>query len=269
MKQKFIEVSKKWGVDKVGFLNLKDYQSPRSHNPERYLKGAKSIVVLCFKPLSGAYNYTENTWSKMPSYLYTMEAAANTACYHLGKYLENEFGTDVFVVQPHRPFELTEETYKNPIGSISLRHSAVQSNLAVWGKNTLALMPEFGSRVMYMGLLTTLDIPTDESGKELQNYKPCEHCDFDCVTGCPGNAFTEDGKVLSHRCVKVSQPNDVGNFMRFIFKIAEEPDMEKKLSMLKSAQMFRHLQYLQFFIHYHCDMCTGKCPTLKEITNIS
>lgn len=73
MKQKFIEVSKKWGVDKVGFLNLRDYKSPRSRNPERYLKGAKSIIVLCFKPLAGAYNYTENTWSKMPSYLYTCD----------------------------------------------------------------------------------------------------------------------------------------------------------------------------------------------------
>jgi epoxyqueuosine reductase QueG len=265
MKKEFKNLSKKWGVDLVGFLNLLDYKSPKSPEPEKYLKGAKSIIILCFRPSSGAYSYNENTWSKMPSYLYTVEAAANTAVYHLSKYLENEQGADVFIVQPHRPFELTEETFRAPVGSISLRHAAVQSHLAVWGKNTLALTPEFGPRVMYMGLLTTLDIPTDEQRKEVKDYNPCENCNFDCKTACPGNAFTEDGKVLSHRCVKKSQPNDVGNFMRFALEIASEPDIKKRINMIKSARLFRHLQYLQCYIHYYCDTCTKRCPALKEI----
>jgi len=63
MKEVIRNEAKKLGVDLVGFLNLKDYDSPRSPNPHRYLPSAKSIVVLAFSPLAGAYRYEENTWT--------------------------------------------------------------------------------------------------------------------------------------------------------------------------------------------------------------
>ena len=134
MKEIIRNKAKELGADLVGFLNLKDYKSPRSPNPLRYLPSAKSIVVLAFKPLAGAYRYGENTWSKMPSFLYAVESAGNTAAYHLGKFMEREYGGECFLVQAHRPFEINEETFRSPIGSVSLRHAAVQSGLAVWGK---------------------------------------------------------------------------------------------------------------------------------------
>ena len=257
MKQTIKQKAKEMGADLVGFLNLKDYHSPRSPDPRRYLKSAKSIVVLAFRPLSGAYHYQENTWSKMPSYLYGMETAGNTAAYHLGRFMEREYGAECFLVQAHRPFELDEDTYRSPVGSVSLRHAAVQSGLAVWGKNTLALTREFGPRVMFLGLLNSLDL---ESDSPINGYDPCSLCGYDCRSTCPGKAFTEEGRVLSHRCVRVSQPNDVGNFVRFLMEMAAKSSMEERLEMIKSPRFFRYLQYLQFFIHYHCDHCTRYCP---------
>ncbi len=257
MKEVIRNKAKELGVDLVGFLNLKDYRSPRSPNPLRYLTTAKSIVVLTFKPLAGAYHYGENTWSKMPSYLYAMESAANTAAYHLAKFMDREYGGECFLVQAHRPFEINEETFRSPIGSLSLRHAAVQSGLAVWGKNTLALTREFGPRVMFLGLLNSLDLESDEP---IKDYNPCSGCRYDCRSTCPGNAFTEDGRVLSHRCVKVSQPDDVGNFMRYLIEMAQKPSLTERMEMMKTPRFFRHMQYLQFFIHYHCDSCTRHCP---------
>jgi len=257
VKQTIKQKAKEMGADLVGFLNLKDYNSPRSPDPCRYLKSAKSIVVLAFCPLSGAYHYQENTWSKMPSYLYSMEAAGNTAAYHLGRFMEREYGAECFLVQAHRPFELDENTYRSPVGSVSLRHAAVRSGLAVWGRNTLALTPEFGPRVMFLGLLNSLDL---ESDPPINGYDPCSLCGYDCRSTCPGKAFTEEGRVLSHRCVRVSQPNDTGNFVRFLNEMAAKPSMEERLEMIKSPRFFRYLQYLQFFIHYHCDNCTRYCP---------
>ena len=168
MKEIIRNKAKELGADLVGFLNLKDYKSPRSPNPLRYLPSAKSIVVLAFKPLSGAYRYGENTWSKMPSFLYSVESAGNTAAYHLGRFMEREYSGECFLVQAHRPFEINEETFRSPIGSVSLRHVAVQSGLAVWGKNTLALTREFGPRVMFLGLLNSLDL---ESDSPINGYK--------------------------------------------------------------------------------------------------
>jgi epoxyqueuosine reductase QueG len=261
MKERIKEKAKELGADLIGFLNLRDYHSPRSPDPRRYLKSANSIVVLAFRPLSGAYRYQENTWSKMPSFLYSVEAAGNTAAYHLARFMEREGGAESFLVQAHRPFEIDEETYRSPIGSVSLRHAAVQSGLAVWGKNTLALTLEFGPRVMFLGLLNSLDL---ESDAPIHGYDPCSICTHDCRSTCPGKAFTEEGGVLSHRCVKVSQPNDVGNFMRFMMEMAEKPTMAERLEMIKSPRFFRHMQYLQFFIHYHCDHCTRYCPGTME-----
>jgi hypothetical protein len=99
MKERIREKGKDLGADLVGFLNLKDYNSPRSPDPYRYLSTAKSIVVLAFKPLAGAYHYQENTWSKMPSYLYSVEGAGNTAAYHLARFMS---GTRrrIFLVGP-------------------------------------------------------------------------------------------------------------------------------------------------------------------------
>ncbi len=257
MEQKIKKKAMELGVDLVGLLNLRDYDSPRSPDPRRYLESAKSIVVLAFRPLSGAFRYQENTWSKMPSYLYSMESAGNTAAYHLGRFMEREYGAECFLVQAHRPFELDEETYRSPIGSVSLRHAAVQSGMAVWGRNTLALTPEFGPRVMFLGLLNSLDL---ESDTPEDGYNPCSGCGYDCRSTCPGKAFTEDNRVLSHRCVRASQPDDVGNFMRFLTEMAEKPAVEEGLEMIRSSRFFRHLQYLQSFIHYHCDNCTRYCP---------
>lgn len=203
MKERIRKKGKELGADLVGFLSLADYDSPRSPDPHRYLPSAKSIVVLAFKPLAGAYHYQENTWSKMPSYLYSVEAAGNTAAYHLARFMEREFGAESFLVQAHRPFEIDEETFRAPVGSVSLRHAAVQSGLAVWGKNTLALTREFGPRVMFLGLLNSLHLDSDPP---INRYDPCSTCHYDCRSTCPAKAFTEEGRVLSHRCVRVSQP---------------------------------------------------------------
>ena len=261
MKEVIRSKAKELGADLVGFLNLKDYESPRSPNPLRYLTTAKSIVVLAFKPLAGAYRYGENTWSKMPSFLYAVESAGNTSAYHLAKFMERDYGAESFLIQAHRPFEIDEETFRSPIGSVSLRHAAVQSGLAVWGKNTLALTKEYGPRVMFLGLLNSLDL---ESDQPINGYDPCRTCQYDCRSTCPGKAFTEEGRVLSHRCVKVSQPNDVGSFMRFLIDMAGKPSMQERLEMIKSPRFFRHMQYLQFFIHYHCDNCLRYCPGTSD-----
>jgi len=52
----------------VGFLNLKDYESPRSPNPLRYLTTAKSVIILAFKPLAGAYRYGEIPGARCPHF---------------------------------------------------------------------------------------------------------------------------------------------------------------------------------------------------------
>ncbi len=137
------------GADLVGVLNLADYKSSRSPDPRKYLTGARSVIVLGFRVLSGAYD--NDSWTRMHSYLYSGEVAGNMAAYSLAQELEDNYGARTLIIHPHRPFDLTEETYRMPIGSLSLRHAAVQSGIAVFGKNTLALTPRFGPRLFFFG----------------------------------------------------------------------------------------------------------------------
>ncbi len=253
-KEKIREKAKNLGTDLVGFLNLSDYHSPNSPDPRDYLPNAKSIVVLALRNLSGAFE--TNTWSRMPSYLYCPEVFGNSLAFQLARYLEDEYKSKVFIVQIHRPFEITDQTYRMPIGTVSLRHAAVQCGLAVWGKNTLVLTKEFGPRVGFIGILNEVDIPSD---KPITLYNPCSKCSFPCWEKCPGNAF-QDGKVLSHRCVKYSQPYDPGNFLRYLLQMIEKETMEERKEMLKSYKTFNFLQYLQQFIYYQCWECTKYCP---------
>lgn len=262
VKEEIRSRAKDMGADLVGFLNLKDYNSPRSPDPKKYLPSARSIIVLGFRVLSGAYE--TGTWSRMHSYLYCMETVAQYCIYLLSKYLEDQHKAKVFVIPSHRPFEMTEETFRAPIGIVSLRHAAIQSGLAVWGRNTLALTPQFGAKVLFSGLLTSLDLETDPPLSV--NYDPCSRCSFPCREACPGNAFTEDGRVLHHRCVRWSQKYDHGSFMRFLTEIADKPTMEERKEMLRSARFFNLMQYLQGYIYYECMECTKICPSLKELS---
>lgn len=261
IKEEIRSKTKGMGADLVGFLNLRDYNSPRSPDPKKYLPSAKSIIVLGFRPLSGAYE--TGSWVRMHSYLYCPEIASQYCIYLLSKYLEDQHKAKVLVIPGHRPFELTEETLRAPIGIVSLRHAAVQSGLAVWGRNTLALTPEFGAKVFFTGLLTSLDLETDPPLDK--NYDPCSKCSFPCREACPGNAFTEDGKVLHHRCVRWSQKHDPGGLMRFFIEMADKPTMEERKAMLRSACFFNLMQFLQGYIYYECMECTKMCPTFKEL----
>ncbi len=256
LREKIRKKAKALGVDLVGFLNVNDYSSPRSPDPKHFLRSARSIITLAFRAIAGEHT-SPKPWSWMPSFFYCPETLAQTTCYQLARFLENTYKARSFIVQAHRPFEFTEESFRAPVGTVSLRHSAVQSGLAVFGKNTLALTKEYGPRVLFMGLLTSMDI---ESDSPMTDYDPCSSCSYPCWENCPGKAFTEDRRVLSHRCTKHSQPYDLGNLMRFLIEMAGKSTMDERLAMLKGPRFFNHMQYLQGYIYYQCWECTKACP---------
>jgi hypothetical protein len=92
--------AKDLGADLVGFLNLKDYNSPRSPDPRFYLPTAKSIIVLGFRQVSGAFD--NETWARMPSYLYFPETVSHTCGYLLSKHMEDNYQGRVFLIPIHR-----------------------------------------------------------------------------------------------------------------------------------------------------------------------
>ncbi|MCD6594396.1 epoxyqueuosine reductase [bacterium] len=109
--------------------------------------------------------------------------------------------------------------WKEQLGHFSHRHAAVKSGLAFWGRNNLAITPEFGAHQRWASILT--DMPLT-SGKKLN--MDCGDCTA-CIKSCPANA---------------------------IGMTREEWDYEKCFAMLKSFGK-------RGISHYICGMCIKPC----------
>ncbi|RKZ32092.1 hypothetical protein DRQ33_06505 [bacterium] len=76
--------------------------------------------------------------------------------------------------------------WENQYGHFSHRHAAVESGLAFWGRNNLAITPQFGAHQRWVSILT--DIPLTP-GKKLN--MDCGECRA-CIGMCPANAIGEN-----------------------------------------------------------------------------
>ena len=240
------------GADQVSFLALKDYVSPASPNPRRYLPGIQSFVIIAFRELRGAY--MNQSIMRMES-LGAVDTVWEQLEIRLGKYLENTYDVDVMPIPQHRPFEVTAESWRRIIGPVSIRHLAVQSGMGVFGRNTLVVHPRWGSMVRYGVLLTTAKADSDQP---LENFNPCKDCSYPCVENCPAKAI-ENGIVKQNRCTRYSQPYDVGNFMRAVTKMADMGPKEIK-EFVQTPHFFNLYMASMRYMFYRCIECTRGCP---------
>ena len=264
-----------FGADQVSFLALKDYFSPDSPDPRRYLPRLKSFIIMMFSELRGAY--MDQSYMRMEAGFYPDSAWAH-ASYRTGKYIENTYNAEVHSMPQHRPFEVTSDTFRRIIGPVSIRHLAVQSGLGVFGRNTLVVHPKFGAMARYGVMLTTATV---ESDPPLTDFDPCKNCEYPCVENCPVNAITDDGKVLQNRCTRHSQPYDVGNNMRAALKMAKMTE-DELTEFIKTPHWFSLYMAGMGYMFYRCLECTRGCqgsamrseysgdiPIMKNATTLS
>ena len=243
------------GVDSVHFLNLKDYKSPRSPDPQNYLPEARSLVVFILREIRGGY--MNRSIIRMTS-LGALDRTMNYITYKLARYIEDSFDTDAMVIPDHRPFEINKGTLKSIIGPVSLRHAAVQCGAGVFGRNTLVVNPKWGSMIRIGAILIDLPLPSDEP----INYDPCKNCDYPCVDNCPAGAIQGD-RVDQRLCTCYSQPYDVGNFMRFMMKWEDMSSPERK-EFLLSPHWFNLYMAGMGYMYYRCTECSRGCPGEKH-----
>ncbi|GEM_PF-169173 len=246
------------GGDQVSFLALKDYVSPASPDPRRYLPDLQSFVIVAFRELRGAY--MNQSIMRMDAFL-AIDTVWEQLQVRLGKRLESAYDVDVMPVPHHRPFEVTTETWRRIIGPVSVRHLAVQSGMGVFGQNTLVVHPKWGSMVRYGIFLTTVKVDSDPP---LEDFDPCRDCSYPCVKNCPAKAIqpakaTEKGVVKQNRCARHSQPYDVGNFMRAFMKMADMNSEELK-DFAKTPHFFNLYNGSMRYMFYRCIECTRGCP---------
>jgi epoxyqueuosine reductase len=239
------------GVDAVGFLSLEDYKSPKSPDPRNWLPKARSIIVFAHRMLDGALD-SENPRFNIAGRMAVMDTS-KAHLYQIARFIEDGTGKPASPVLSSYPLDMAAPTF-GLVGDISLRHSAVQSGLGVFGRHNLVIHPRFGSRLSFTALLTELALESDPPLKgEL-----CNDCGL-CVEACPGRALDNEGRTEELKCLRASQPFGIPGAIGYIRKfLGKSP--EEQQNLLKDP-LFMSLYQASFIgFQYTCFNCIAVCP---------
>jgi len=191
-KEQIKEFSKSLGMAVCGVSGIERFAtSPEGKHPCDILPGCKSVVVIGVNLLDGVvqanYRAFEDGRTDLKgiygTYGYTMlpNFELTYACYAMAKYIENNSDE---IATPCSTGPMTNGL------QISIRHAAVAAGLGQFGYMSIVLTPEYGPRIRFGVILTTLELPEDPM------YDGPALCNPDCGIChqvCPTNAIRENG----------------------------------------------------------------------------
>jgi epoxyqueuosine reductase len=250
MKKELIEKAKKLGVDDIGIASIENYNSPNSMDVNELFPYAKNMVVLAFQQVDNL----ESENSQFASVgIKLVSDFSHHVSYQLANYIKTNFNAKVMIVPSSGPITMSKKTFM-PSGFISLRHAAYAAGLGSFGRHNLIIHPEMGSKVVFMAILTDLDLDPDSPLDEVS----CTYCD-NCVKNCPVNALDEENRTDVMKCLSNSQPYGFGGNKEFCSKfISSTPQEQEKMLNSDDYRLIYQAQALGS--QYVCFNCTKTCP---------
>jgi epoxyqueuosine reductase len=151
-------------------------------DPQLVLFGAKSVVVLAMNYFQGGAPQSDAAIGQIARYAWGDD-------YHdlISAKLDK---IDNFL----REFGGTQKCYVDT-GPVLERDFAAQAGIGWQGKSTMLINERLGTWFFLAGILTTLELPADEPGRDR-----CGTCDR-CITACPTGAITAPHKLDARRCI--------------------------------------------------------------------
>jgi len=208
MREKIIEIAKKYDADIVGFSPTSRFD--KNDPIFKIFPQTKTVIGLGFRVLRGIYRGIEEGTTY---YQYTTMAVENLeetvmplALINVSNYIEEE-GFEA-IPQRKNPLILNEEGTTNPEvdytdvyhgvkaeNQLDFTNCAVQCGLGERSMIGSILTKEYGPFIRYCFILTDAEIePTP-----LLTDNLCDKCG-ECIKACPGNAIDENGETDSWRC---------------------------------------------------------------------
>lgn len=151
----------------------------RRSDPRIVLPDCKTVIVLAFNYHTGAhppanYRIASYSWNRDYHDIITPRLR------QLNAFLEEHGGT---------------QRYYTDTGPVLERDFANEAGLGWNGKSTVQIHRKLGAWFFLADLLTTLDLPTDEAGRD-----HCGKCTA-CITACPTQAITAPHQMDATRCI--------------------------------------------------------------------
>ncbi|MEM0232465.1 MAG: 4Fe-4S double cluster binding domain-containing protein [Candidatus Nezhaarchaeales archaeon] len=136
-------------------------------------------------------------------------------------------------------FKAKHEPYRLP-----LKQVAVKAGAGCYGKNSLIITPEYGSRIRFTCIVTDVDLEPDPPFKA----DLCGECNL-CMKACPLNAIREPYRIDVKRCVNSLAPPSkevVRDVMELAPKLLRRPT--------ENAMIL-------------CSICQDVCPYNRRVKN--
>ena len=208
MRERIIDLCKKWGADLVGFAPISRF--PAESAVRKLMPEAKTVIGLGFRVLRGAYRGIEEGSTY---YQYTTMGVENMeetvmpmATVRLSMMLEEE-GFSALPQRRHQqimaetdstnPEVAYDAIYRDRAAECQMDFSeaAVLCGLGEIGLHGALLTDEFGPFVRIGFVLTDAII----EASPVKKPHLCDKCG-ECVKGCPGHAIDKDGTVDKWQC---------------------------------------------------------------------
>lgn len=216
----------------------------------RMLPAARAVILFGAEVPAAAYKKPAKEKTRvMLRIAEQLDKTANLLAGHLRKEQEQALAV---AVPLYLPVTISGDHVK---GLVQLKRIAATGGLGTIGRNSLLLSPRYGPRLLFSGVVTSLDLPgTVQHGQTGKEPGPsetplCTGCER-CIEVCPGGAFGEGG-VDAFRCRTVSRwvsPRIVP-LVKW---------MLKRDLLLRCAAPFA--PWIARMTTIRCSLCVTKCP---------
>jgi epoxyqueuosine reductase QueG len=231
------------GIPVIGMSALPTLPGvPERFAPQALLREARSII--CYgQPIPRGIVFADSNdldlyWRYCNMVYRSLDAASNQLCFML----EQE-GASAIPIYGCFPWKVVDSEFW---GLLPLVYWAEQTGLGRLTKCGLLANPNYGTRILLGGVVTTLDLePTGRLKGEL-----CPADCFDCIDVCPVDAIEKTGKVNHNECIRLSTSNPL------LAHLAKDRDTKQSFSfeaLLNTVAIDDHARYL-------CFKCLKVCP---------
>lgn len=231
------------GIPIMGIAAMCQLPSVRGNfSPQTILTGAKSII--CYGvPIPKGITYADENdlalyWRYCNMVYRSLDIASNKVCLLL-----EEKGHLASPIYSCYPWKIVDRDFW---GLLPLVYWAEQAGLGKLSKCGLLAHPNYGTRILLGGVVTTIDLePTEKLSGEL-----CPLDCFDCIDACPANAIEKTGKVDHNLCIRQANSNPLLAHLLSDQALKESFSFE---TMVNTVGVDDHGSYL-------CFKCLKVCP---------
>jgi len=263
------EYAKSLGISLIGIASVDRFENvPYGLKPETLLPGAKAVIAFGIPDLRGtmsAFYQSEKTGNAPVRAVYGRYGRGSTnavtlmyATWALGQWIERNHHY-IAVPTMTGPWSISR--------TLSHRHAAVAAGLGELGYQNAVITPEYGPRVRWGAIVTTMPLDADPMYDGAKLCDPAK-CGYACVKKCT-NCAIEEGKAIDYKVGNNTYKIADLNFNRCrvecmgikdkVDKDATAEEVQKAVDAIpyEPGRMFRADTYL-------CDRCVGFCPAGKD-----